>query len=127
MKFGFEVKSIDGKGLGIFATQDFKAGDLVESCPVILLSEKERDHIANTLLDNYIYPWHEETEDACMVLGYGSLINHSYTSNATWKQDYENIRMVYSAVKNIKAGEEITVNYNGDPNDAKPIEWFEVK
>ncbi|MFH1971827.1 MAG: SET domain-containing protein-lysine N-methyltransferase [Patescibacteria group bacterium] len=28
------------------------------------------------------------------------------------------------AIKNIKKGEEITVNYNGEPDDETPIDWF---
>jgi hypothetical protein len=127
MVLDFKIKKIDGKGLGVFATRSYAVGEVVESCPVIPLTETERDHISNTILDNYIYPWHDETDDGCMVLGYGSLINHSYAANCEWVQDFDNGNMVYRAVKAIKTGEEITVNYNGPPNDSKPIEWFEVK
>ena len=35
--------------------------------------------------------------------------------------------MVYKAIRPIKKGEEITINYNGEPNDPNPIDWFEVK
>ncbi len=34
--------------------------------------------------------------------------------------------MEYRAVKEIRAGEEITVNYNGEPDDTTPIDWFDV-
>jgi SET domain-containing protein len=34
--------------------------------------------------------------------------------------------MVYRAIKNIKKGEEVTVNYNGEPDEQTPIDWFEV-
>jgi len=37
------------------------------------------------------------------------------------------MRMVYRALRPIKKGEEITVNYNGEPDDKTPIDWFEVK
>ncbi len=35
--------------------------------------------------------------------------------------------MIYRALKNIKKEEEITVNYNGEPDDITPIDWFEVE
>lgn len=35
-------------------------------------------------------------------------------------------QMVYTAIKPIKKGEEITVNYNGEPDDMTPIEWFDL-
>ena len=59
-----------------------------------------------------------------MVLGYGSIINHSFKPNADWKQNFKSNTMVYRAIKNIEKGEEITVNYNGEPDDQTPIDWF---
>jgi len=35
--------------------------------------------------------------------------------------------MVYRAIKPIKKGEEITVNYNSEPGDLTPIDWFDVE
>lgn len=35
--------------------------------------------------------------------------------------------MVYRALKSIKKGQEITVNYNGEPDDMKPIDWSDWK
>ncbi|KKR69950.1 MAG: hypothetical protein UU12_C0033G0001, partial [Candidatus Woesebacteria bacterium GW2011_GWA2_40_7b] len=34
---------------------------------------------------------------------------------------------VFRAIKPIKKGEEILVNYNGEPDDESEIDWFEVK
>ncbi len=31
------------------------------------------------------------------------------------------------ALKEIKKEEEITVNYNGEPDDTTPINWFDVE
>jgi SET domain-containing protein len=121
-----EIKHVSGKDLGLFASRDIEPGEIIEACPVIPLTKQERQELENTILDHYIYPWHSE-EDACMVLGHGSLINHAYDSNADWQPDLENNLMNYRAVKAIKTGEEITVNYNGHPQDATPIDWFVVK
>jgi SET domain-containing protein len=34
--------------------------------------------------------------------------------------------MIYKAIKDIKKGEEITVNYNWNPNSKKPVDEFLV-
>lgn len=126
MKLDIEMKRVPGKGRAIFATRDFKEGEIIESCPVLKLTPTERKHCEKTLLNHYIYPW-KSTRSASVVLGYGSIINHSFTPNADWKQNFKTDCMVYRALRSIKKGEEITVNYNGEPDDLTPIDWFETK
>jgi SET domain-containing protein len=60
-------------------------------------------------------------------LGYGSIYNHSHSPNADWKQNFKTNSMVYRAIKPIKKGEEILVNYNGEPDDMTPIDWSDWK
>jgi uncharacterized protein len=126
MELPFEIKRISGKGLGVFAVRNINIGEIIESCPVLTLTPTERKHCEKTILNHYIYPW-RSTRSASVVFGYGSIINHSFTPNADWKQDFRATRMVYKALKSIKKGDEITVNYNGEPDDTTPIEWFDVK
>lgn len=126
MRRSIIVRTIPGKGRGVFALKDFKAGDVVESAPVLIFTPKERKNLEKTLLNYYVYPW-KSTRGASVVLGYGSLYNHSYSPNADWKQNFKTHCMVYRAIKSIKKGDEITVNYNGEPDDNAPIDWFEVK
>lgn len=115
-----------GKDRGVFALKNFKSGEIVESCPVIWLTPKERKRCKGTILEHYIYPW-RSTRSGSMVLGYGSIYNHSFKPNADWKQNFTLGTMVYRAIRPIKRGEEITVNYNGEPDDKTPIDWFDVK
>lgn len=126
MKLDIELKRIPGKGRAVFATRDFKVGEIIESCPVIKLTPTERKHCEKTLLNYYIYPW-KSTRSAAVVLGYGSILNHSFHPNADWKQNFKTDSMVYRAIEPIKKGEEITVNYNGEPDDQTPIDWFDAK
>lgn len=125
MKRHIVVKRIPKKGRGVFALKDFKEGDIIESAPVLIFTSKERRHLEKTLLNYYIYPW-RSTRGASLALGFGSIYNHSFSPNADWKQNFRTQSMVYRAIKNIKKGEEITVNYNGEPDDNTPIDWFEV-
>lgn len=120
------VRRTPKKGRGVFALRDIKKGEIIENCPAIILTPKERKHLEKTLLTYYIYPW-RSTRSAAMVLGYGAIYNHSYDSNADWLQNFRTNCMVFRAVKPIKKGEEITVNYNGEPDDAKEINWFKVE
>lgn len=125
MHLPFELKRTPSKGLGVFATEDIKKGEVIESCPLIVLTPTERQHAEKTLLSHYMYPW-RSTRSASVVFGYGSIINHSFSPNADWRQDFRSSRMVYRALRDIAAGEEITVNYNGEPDDMTPIEWTDI-
>ena len=53
-----------------------------------------------------------------IALGFGSIYNHSYEPNATYKKKSESKVIDFVAIKGIKKDEEITVNYNyGNPED----------
>lgn len=112
-------------GKGVFTSDGLVEGSLLEICPVIIIPEEELESIHNTILHDYYYYWGEEEKEGCIVLGFGSVYNHSSTPNAECIPDYENETFSYYTLKNIEAGEEILVNYNGDSNDGDL--WFEVK
>ena len=60
-----------------------------------------------------------------MALGYGSLYNHSYQPNARY-DDGRGQTKIFMAIRDIALGEEIVVNYNGEPDDKTPV-WFKVQ
>ncbi len=125
MQYAVEVKKTSNKGRGVFALRDFTKGDIVEKCPTLNLDTKERKHCEKTMLSHYMYPW-RSTRTGSIVLGYGSVYNHSFDPNTDWKQNFKEGLMVYRALRSIKKGEEITINYNGEPDDQQPIDWFDV-
>lgn len=120
---GIEVKRTKTMGRGVFATRDFKEGEVIEKAPIINLDSEERKSCEKTILNYYIYPW-RSTRTGSVVLGYGSIYNHSFTPNADWKQNFKEKVMTYRALKPIKKGDEILVNYNGEPDDTRPIDWL---
>ena len=126
MRQNIVVKNTPKKGRGVFALRSFKEGEIIENCPVINITPKERKIVEKTSFNYYIYPW-RSTQSGSLVLGYGSIYNHSFSPNADWKQNFKTNAMVYRAIKPIKKGEEITVNYNGEPDDATPVDWFDVE
>ncbi|WP_066633022.1 SET domain-containing protein [Desulfolucanica intricata] len=124
IKIGF----CEGKGRGVFACRKFKRGDIIELAPVLLIPSSDLPNIKNTVLKDYYFIWcHDENNRriGAIVLGYGSLYNHSYTPNAKFIKKYKDLIVEFKALKDIEEGEEITINYNGDPEDDSPM-LFEV-
>ena len=98
---------------GVIAMTDIKKGEVVESAPAILYPVMQRTSIQETLLKSYYFLWDDEFD--AIILGYGSLYNHSYSPNADFWRDYERGLFIFEAWSDIKCGEEITINYNGFP------------
>ncbi len=108
-----EVRWTRKKGRGVFARQSIGKGTVIERAPVILVPTKEVfDTSAEPKLADYVFDWGKDT--VAVVLGYGSLYNHSYQPNAEY-YDSGRLTQVFTALRDIRKGEEITVNYNGWP------------
>jgi SET domain-containing protein len=114
------------KGRGVFTAEDISKKTVVEMSPVIVMPKKDRLLIDKTLLYYYIFEWGPKRDKCCMALGYVPMYNHSYTSNCEYEMDYDNEYMVIRTVRDVKAGEELTINYNGEWNGQTKI-WFDVK
>ncbi len=113
--------SIPNAGRGVFASVDIKKGESIEISPIILIPEDQIRHLKDTELLNYYFKWNNQ---AGIALGFGSIYNHSYEPNATYKKDLKNNLLEFVSLRDIKKDEEITVNYNyGDPNDKSPL-WI---
>lgn len=118
-----EVRVIRGKGRGVFARCLIREGDVIERVPVVVLDADElRNSEGWSGLASYCFLW--DTGRYALALGYGSLYNHSYQPNARY-DDAGRMTKVFTALRDIAPGEEITVNYNGDPDDLSPV-GFEV-
>lgn len=106
---------------GILASEPIAAGQIIEKCPVILVdAKKEAPVIKQTVLLHYYYEYNSHYD--CIVLGNGSLYNHSYKPNARYTYDFKNRQLVYRAVKNIKPSQEITINYNFEPTSQAKLD-----
>lgn len=104
----------------LIAAKDLKKGEVIERCPVILVDIKDEHHLDAISIKEYYFEWNKKFD--AVALGYGSLYNHSYDANANFSLDYRNKMIVFKAVKDIKEGEEIFINYNGEPLSTKKIE-----
>jgi SET domain-containing protein len=114
-----EVKRVKGKGRGVFAVDPIAEGALIERVPVLVMPLADVKNADEwTGLASYVFMWGVET--VALALGYGSLYNHSYKPNARYNDEAPQTK-TFVALRDIAPGEEITINYNGDPDDAAPV------
>ncbi|MFS0658100.1 SET domain-containing protein [Niallia alba] len=106
---------------GVFATCDIEKGTLFHEAPVVPYPNDQHKYIEKTVLEDYVYEY--GINHSAVVLGYGMLFNHSYEPNATYEINFDKHTFDYFAYKDIKAGEEILINYNGEVDDYEPL-WF---
>ncbi|GIN63464.1 SET domain-containing protein-lysine N-methyltransferase [Robertmurraya siralis] len=107
---------------GVFATRDIKKGTLLHEAPVISYPNDQHEHIEKTILADYAFEYGKN--HSAILLGYGMLFNHSYEPNAIYEINFENHTFEFYAFKDIKAGDEILINYNGDVDDKERL-WFD--
>lgn len=119
------IAHIDGKGRSVFTNAPIAAETVIEVAPVIVMSGNDRVHLDQTLLHDYIFEWGEQMDKCAVALGWVSIYNHAPVSNCEYIMDYEHDLIIIKTVKAISANEELTINYNGDFNDPKPV-WFEL-
>lgn len=113
------------KGRGVFTEFSLPANTVIEVAQAVTLSAADREHIDKTVLHDYIFEWGNEQQECAMALGLIPIYNHSYDSNCTYIMQYDTQEFIIQTVKEIKAGEELTINYNGEPDDETPL-WFEA-
>lgn len=123
---GIYIQHIESKGNGVFTQNDMPGGTVIEISPVIVMTAADRLLLDKTLLHDYIFEWNPDGENmCCMAQGYISVYNHSDHANCEYFMDYDNNTMSVKTMRDIAAGEELTVNYNGDWNNKKPV-WFDA-
>ncbi len=120
------LKTTTSKGRAVFTKERIAANTIIEESPVIVMSKDDRIHLDKTLLHDYIFEWGEKKDKCCMALGYIPIYNHSYKSNFEYYMNFEEETIQIKTIRIIEHEEELTINYNGDWNDAKRV-WFDVK
>lgn len=110
-----QVKRTKDRGRGVFAAEPIPEGTEFERVPVLVLPI---DEVEASDLADYAFLWGKST--VAIALGYGSLYNHSYEPNARY-EDAGVRTKVFIALRDIEPGEEITINYNGEPTDLTEV------
>jgi hypothetical protein len=108
------------KGRGVIAIAPIRKGELIERSPVLLIPGKDRAQVDPTIVFTYVFMWEEGTveEDlyqhqgrAAIALGFSSLLNHSFRPNACFRRNIPELTLDVLALRDIEAGEEITIDY----------------
>lgn len=120
------VEKTKGKGRGVFTKERIPAGTRIETSPVLVLSYDDTEIVDKTKLHNYIFLWGVRETRSCIALGLCSIYNHSYDPNCIYEMDFEEETMSIITRREIKKGEELQINYNGEPDNQDPV-WFDVK
>ena len=121
---GLFMASSEGKGYGMFTAHDLTEGDIIEICTYILIPAHQLAAIHQTVLHDYYFLMPEDDGTACLLLGYGSLYNHSSNANVEVIFDVPNGRVELEAIRDIQAGEELLIDYTGGLKK-EDVLWFE--
>ena len=109
---------------GMYCTEDIQKESVIEICPIIIIpGEQAREIVRGYVLYEYYFEWKRDA--IAIALGYGSLYNHSPKPNAVFEPDYKGQYIIFKALADIPAGQEILVDYHAGNPDEKV--WFEIR
>lgn len=121
-----EVRTSAVEGRGLFATETIAADTLVMEAPLLLIPAQQRVALQSTLVDDYVYEW-DEHGTAALVLGVSSMCNHADDPNAfLWLVPDGLVAQLFT-LRDVAAGEEITVSYRSEEGSEDAPLWFEVR
>ena len=121
---GIEIKQSPLHGRGVFACKSFKPGAVIETAPVILLQQSDKDFLEATSLFRFYFLVNDNNTPVVLGLGYSSLYNHTAKANAVYTISLKERVLIIKACKPILQGDEITLNYNGSADDETAV-YFE--
>jgi hypothetical protein len=105
------------KGRGVRARQHIKQGQIIETCPVLIINPNDLEHIKHTNIYNYTFYWPDGRD--VISYGYISLANHAEDPNSALDRDTQNQLITWYALRDIEDGEEIAFKY-------REVPWFRV-
>ena len=115
--------------MGVFASRAIEAGEVVEIAPVIPLRGSFEGF--ERALQCCVFDWDSlarAKDTSAIALGYGSMYNHANPANMQYLSVLEGAAIKFVAVRPIRAGEELTINYSGA--GGAPVSagetWFEA-
>ena len=94
---------------GIIATEDIKKNSYIERCPLILIETKHEELLEKSDFKYYYFTYTNKFH--AIVLGYLSMVNHSFEPNCILVYDYRNKIISLKSITNINKGEELTYEY----------------
>jgi hypothetical protein len=93
------------RGRGVFALRRFREGDVVETCPTVMIDDEDVEGSAR----HYVFSARQPGK-LLLVLGYGMLYNHSDDPNL-FHRTAGRLTIEFVALRDIEKGEELTHDY----------------
>lgn len=112
MKSANEVRRSKLGGYGVFAGRRYSKGDHVERCLSLNVDEDAGG------LENYLFDIEDVKKKSMLLLGNGSIFNHSERANLDYEMATKRI-VAFVASRDVEKGEELTINYGEN--------WFEER
>lgn len=115
-------------GREVYSNRTLSEGSLIESCPLIVLSEDDTETVKRMDLRHYTFAFNAKRD--CIALGMGNLLNHSDDPNVDYRVEECSYGgkgvypvLSYYALREISPHEPLRINYNKDA----PINLQEMK
>ena len=120
---GLHLASSSIHGLGVFSNVHIKKGSLIEVAPLLIGSAEDYELLSKTALHDYYFILADKQAPIAIGLGFASWYNHACPANANYSIHKKKMIIKIKALVNIKAGEEITINYHGAFDNNTSIEF----
>lgn len=114
-------------GRGVYARRDIKKGEIIESSPIIEVSQHDMSNLDKSTLVTYFFYFGKKKERLAIALGFGSIYNHSDKPNIIYKVKPKVKLIDFIALDDINKDDELTFNYRDSSNrkSKKSPLWFE--
>lgn len=108
----------DRIGFGIFAEKPIAKGEFVEMAPVVFA-----DNMPDGDLARYVILWEGKI---ALPLGWTMLYNHSDENSCEMATNFQDRLLAIVSKRDIRAGEQLTVNYGPDWFSSRGIEKVQL-
>jgi SET domain-containing protein len=111
-----EVRDSPIHGRGAFAAGPIRRGEAFHHAHLLAFGCEESAAVEATSMANYVFyiedcPDHPECDKVGLAMSPMSFVNHRRPANAAFKVDRETLTISFTALADIAAGEELTIDY----------------
>jgi SET domain-containing protein len=111
-----EVRSSPIHGRGAFASSAIRRGELFHTAHLLTFDCDQSAALSRTAAANYVFHVEDCPGDAGgdmtgIALSPISFVNHNRTCNASFEVNAGSLTVAFTALRDIAAGEEITIDY----------------
>jgi SET domain-containing protein len=121
-RYPLYLKKVKDRGWAVFCSEPIPKGRVFETSPIIMLEGKHSNRLTPTSINEYQFEFRGKS--TALVLGYGSLYNHSKKANCDYRINKRSRTYSFYSTKPIPANTEITHNYHWDQEN---YQWAGIR